>query len=224
MLTDEERSLVRRAFQEGPGVLLEENYSAQDVNAFLMREDVRAELSVLSAEFNNQEALFGRAKFVAKRQLAKLSTSAVAILAQALGGPRYVIGQDGQLVLDARGNPLLKYPEPTSNQLRAAETILERVGVEAKMAVNTTADTNLSKMFRPVDDVNVRRITHDEKLQTEQERIQSREKIRVAIEKLLSKVPDAKKRMDEVLGVTGKKASRKRHAKRVDTVSKPDAG
>jgi hypothetical protein len=202
VLTDQERSLVRRMFAQGPSVLLEEGYTADTVKGFMARDDVKAELEVLQIEFNNQEALFGRSKFASKRQLTKLSPGAVAILGQALAGPTYARSNDGAVLNDAKGNPILMQPEPTAIQLRAAETILDRIGVEGDMKVDRAQDVNLRILFHP-DTTKKVKIEQDEAL-SEEERALARERIRNAIEKIIPKLGHAKQQADAKLKLAKK--------------------
>lgn len=202
MLTDQERSLVRRAFTQGPSVLLEDGYTSESIKSFLTREDVRSELEILQIEFNNQEALFGRTKFVAKRQLTKLAPGAAAILGQALAGPVYARDNAGNVLTNATGAAILVQPEPTLNQLRAAETILDRIGVEGDMKVDRAQDVNLRVLFDPNTTKKIR-IEQDESM-SEEQRSLSRERIRNAIEALRPKLGLALAAVDKKLGLSPK--------------------
>lgn len=212
MATPEERNLIRRAFAEGPSILLEEGYTAEMIRSFMDRADVQAEIQLLQIEFNNQEAMFGRSVFLAKRNLAKLAPGAAAVLGQALSGPIYRRDKDGNVINDANGNPVMQHPGVTTVQLRAAEAIMESMGVDPKSRPDKAADANLVGAFKPpVAKVDV----DDKKLLTEDERTISRERVRNVILQLRDRLPALRKKVDETIKKKGKKVS-------TDTVSKPE--
>jgi hypothetical protein len=206
VLSYEERTLLRRSFAEGRSAFLEANYSAEMVEAFLAREDVRAEAASLQIEFNHQEALFGRATFLAKKQLAVLATSAAAILGKALAGPVYRRDAQGNIVHDANGHAVMIDPGVNAVQLRAAENILDALGVSPKQRVDRSADANLRAAIEAPRDTKIEHT--DTTLATPEERTLSRERTRNVILRLAQRLPEIKKEAER----TFKKHARGRSA------------
>lgn len=218
MLSDDERSLVRDFFSQGPASLIERGYAPSSIADFLAREDVRAEIQLLENEFRYQEPLKARSRFMVARNLNKLGPHTVAVLGQSLAGPVYLRDpKTGAVLTDKHGKPLVQQPAPTRNQLKAAEIVLERMGVKGDgVTINIGADTNLQQTFlKPQPKIeSAPKLVFDPGLKSEKERAVSRERIRNAIERLRVKLPEAKAKVDAILR-GGKKLK-----KPTDTVSK----
>ncbi len=223
-LTQEDKQLVHRAFMQGPSALLDEGMTRDQAQKFLQRTDVRGEIEVLTKEFDHQEVLFALTKFGVKRRLSRLATGAVAVLAEALVGPTYVRDTDGVIVRDTTGRPKLAMAEVRGTQMQAASEILDRLDiVGGKKVSDRSMGINVDLLLRQVEDVKVT-ITDDPGLKTEEERALARERVRVAMERLMSKIPAARARAREDLGLPApgevkkpkKKAkkARKRHGKK----------
>ncbi len=208
MLTEPERSLIARTFAQGPAVLFESGYSPEAVRGFLDRPDVQAHFLLLQREFDHHDALQARTRVMARRSLSRLSPHAVAVLGQALAGPQYVMRTlpDGTEVpaLDANGRPILARPEVLPTQLRAAEVILEALGVQCGKAkvqeVGAGADTGVSALFKSEDPEKVT-LSQDQSHTSEAQRALSRERVRNVIEVLAAKVPALHKTVNDSLSL-----------------------
>lgn len=220
MLTEAERSLISRTFAQGPAVLFESGYSPADVRAFLDRTDVQAQFLLLQREFDQHDGLQARTRVIARRSLARLSPHAVALLGQALAGPQYVMHTlpDGTQVpqLDANGRPILLRAEVTNTQLRAAEVILEALGVQCGKAkvqeVGAGADTGVASLFKADEGAQVT-VRPDPSHTSEVQRALSRERVRNVIEVLSSKVPKLHQSATESLTTSTEKPRSKRGKK-----------
>jgi hypothetical protein len=189
-LTDDERNLVHQTFMQGPSVLMEAGYVTHaQIQEFLERPDVQAEWRLLQREFDAQDAIFDRTKFGLKRQLSRLGPGAVSILAHTMAGPVYARNDNGHILTDARGHPIILSPSPTALQLTAAREVLDRVGVEGKMEVDKGADLNIEKMCQDADSEAVS-VEHDPKLLSFEERALSRERVRTVIDQIAEKLPE----------------------------------
>jgi hypothetical protein len=224
VLNEQDRLWVKLYFAHGPTALLEEGFREEDMRAFLARPEVANAVELLNQEFRYQQPLLDRAKFMVRRNLAKLGPHTVAVLGQSLVGPTYARDATGAVKLDTRGRPIMLQPAPTRTQVKAAEIVLERMGVEGDLAkINLGADTNMQQAYlKPHPRMeDAPKLVHDPSLVTEKERAVSRERIRNAIEALRSRLAGAKEKVDTALN-GGKKPRRK--APRpgpVDTMSKP---
>ena len=210
MLTEDEKSLVRKAFSQGPAALIDAGFDAESARTFLEREDVQAALHLLDREFKNQEAIYGRTRFIAKRQLARITPGAVAVLGQAVAGPLYARDNQGNILMDYKGRPILQQPEPSPVQLRAAEDILDRIGVEGKTAVDKSADVNVTDLLKDAD-AKLIDVDADPDAKSHEERALSRERMRTAMEQLRQMIPEAREALMQKLlpGKTNGKAEKK---------------
>lgn len=226
-MTDEERALVQRAFFQGPSALIDEGLSPEAVRAFMDRADVQAEYELLQREFQIHEPLSARAKFVATRNLHRMIDPASAILGMALAGPEYARDAHGNILRDGAGRPILRQAEPTRAQMAAAKMVMEGVGVgDHKVETTPAADANVSTIFSRAREVV---LENDPTQESEEERALSRERVRNAIMRLSRRLPEARERAGEALGMdldettasrrkrTGKKTASKRAAKRRTT-------
>jgi hypothetical protein len=201
VLTAEDKQLVHRAFMQGPSVLLEDGMTTAQAQDFLRRADVREEIEVLTKEFDHQEVLFALTKFGVKRRLARLAPGAAAILAEALAGPTYARDKEGAVRRDASGRPMLLTPEVRATQMQAASEILDRLDIiGGKRLTDRSMGINVDLLLRQVEEVRVT-ISDDSGLKTEEERALARERVRTAIDRLTSKLPVARERAREQLGL-----------------------
>jgi hypothetical protein len=215
ILTDEERALTRNAFHQGPAALIEAGFTPEEMGAFLRRPEVVGELNLLTKEFEEQKHLGDRAKFMARRNLSRLVNGATAVLARSLAGPRYARDNKGQILLDARGHPVLVEPETTPIQLRAAESVLDKLGVADQKGVfaDVAGDVNVTLMLQAAEET--MRLDDDPELVTDEQRALSREKVRNIIELLMPEVDDARKKALPGPKKAKKKASKKKSTKKV---------
>jgi len=226
-LTEQEKNIVRRAFSMGPAALLDDGYTWANIGDFLARPDVKAELELLQSEFNNQDALLTRSKFVAKRQLARFAQGAVAVLGQALAGPVYARDNKGNILMDAQGRPIMQSAPPHEMQYNAATQILNRLGVDTDKPADRAGDMNVQLLFKSGEASAKVQITTDPALLTSEEQALSRERVRNAFEKLAKRLPEAQAKIKAALGnpqpeeAAAKKPKKKSKAKPkpVNTVS-----
>ena len=224
MLTEDERALIRKAFSQGPAALFDAGLDPEAIHVFLERGDVQAELHMLEREFKNQEAIYGRTRFIAKRQLTRLTPGAAAILGRALAGPIYSRDDKGNVLLDVKGQPLLAQPEPSPTQMRAAENILDRMGIEGKTAVDKTTDVNVTLLLKDAEAKTIE-VSADPALETKEEQALSRERMRTAMDQLKGLLPKARETLVKKL-LPGKKnggKSKEQAAKRPTGKSKKAA-
>ena len=215
VLTAEEQNLTRRAFMHGPAALFEEGLDKTGVLEFLDREEVREHYDLLSREFRHQEVMAAANRWGLGRQLTRLGDGAVAILANAMAGPEYARDQQGHIMTDVRGHPILREAEISPVQLRAAESVLDRLGVDqGKSQREKSAGLNADILFRQMQEVQVK-IEEDPNLEKEAQQALSRERIRNVMEVMRDAVPNARARLMKELGYddgkkNGKKSSKKK--------------
>jgi hypothetical protein len=206
-LTIAEKDLVQAAFSLGPSALIESGMSAEDVKSFLERPDVKRELQILVHEYEHQDALNALTRFTARRRLARLSQRAIDVLEQSLRGPEYVRVGNG-VMLDLQGRPILRNPEPTSNQQRAATEILDRLDVKK---VEAATITNPEAMFQQ-DSARQIDVVSDPAHVTEEQRTMSREKVRKVIETLSKNMTTHLTEAQKLLSGKSRKTPRKQDA------------
>jgi hypothetical protein len=207
MLTSAERDLIARAFANGPSVLLEEGYTQDDIHKFCSRPDVAAQFALLERELDLREELEARTRHTTRRQMSRLTPGAVAIVAQALAGPQYLTYKtpDGVTAIqtDAAGKPILIRPEVSMTQVRAAEVILETLGIpfgRARNEVSQSVGSKVGLLFRPPDAEVV--VSVDDPLhENDAQRSLSRERVRTVIAVLSERVPALHQNLNENLGL-----------------------
>tara|TARA_R100001086_G_scaffold192515_1_gene109727 strand:- start:5911 stop:6693 length:783 start_codon:yes stop_codon:yes gene_type:complete len=229
MLSDSDKVLVKRAFAQGPAALYDAGLDSDQVAEFLAREDVKSYLFILERELEHAPALDVRQRYVTRRDLSRLTPGAVAVLGAALAGPQYLktLDDNGVEVIqrDGRGNPILRRDEPTSIQLRAAETILEALGIpqgKARAGADSATEVNIQVLFREGGTEAVTRVSSDPDHTTEAQRALSRERIRTVIDQLATAVPKLHENLRKQLGQPRpkappgrKKATKKKAARRI---------
>ena len=197
MLTEQERNLVHRVWSQGPAVLLEEGMTADSLKAFLGRHEVQAEFSVLDGEFNHATDLTERTKFLSRRNLARLSGGAAATLAKAMRGPQHLRNNEtGVILKDARGHPILMEASITQVQIRAAEAVLDALGVtDRKGDSNYRGDFNINVLVEHAESTAT--VEHDPDAVTPKQRAISRERVRTAMLRLEPRLPLLRERLQE---------------------------
>ncbi len=206
MVTQDERNLIRRIFSQGPSVLFDNGYDVQSAQEFLQRDDVKAELTVLTSEFSNQDALSARTRFSTRQQIAKLAPGAVAVLGSGLLGPVYRRDAKGAIELDVKGRPVLDRPEPTLKQLRSAEVVLDSLGIDPRNK-NGPVDINLNLSIGVAA---ARVLDHDPEDKVKGQQTLSRERQRTTIEALMAKFPDLKDRVLKKLELSKREVKKKK--------------
>ena len=207
MLTEAEQNLVQRIFARGPAALMEGGYTEAQAKAFLEREDVRAHILLLEREMDHAEKLEARQRRITRRSLDRLSDGAVAVLGQALAGPRYLTVEDEktkqvQVQRGANGKPIIASPEPTPIQLRAAELILESQGVQKQKGKNDAPSTDVSVEVLFKGDVDKAVEIGDDPAHTEAvQHALARERVRTVIDILAQKVPELHNNLRRNLGL-----------------------
>jgi hypothetical protein len=182
-LTNSERNIIRNAFFQGPSALSEQGFDQEETTTFLRRPEVMQEIQLLTREFEEHSAFTERTKFAARRGLSRLLNGATAVLARGLAGPQYQRDSDGNVIFDARGNPLLRDVEPTSAQLASAKEVLNQLNIAddrglAGRAIG--ADINVTLMLQAAEETV--KLQEDPSLVSEEQRALSREKVRNAID------------------------------------------
>ena len=206
VLTEEEQRLTQRAFMQGPAALFEAGFDATGVLEFLGRQNVSEYFALLTREFTHQEVMSAATKWGLTRQISRLGEGAVALLANAMIGPEYQRDNDGRIMTDVRGHPLLREAEVSPVQLRAAESVLDRIGVDGgKSQREKSAGLDADILFRQMQEVQVK-IEDDPNLEKEEQQALSRERVRSVMEIMKDAIPKARQRLLKELGYdTGKK-------------------
>lgn len=229
-LSEEEATLIKIAFFEGPSALIEAGIPEATVRTFFEREDVAYELNTLKRELDHHDALKARAKFVVRRSLHRLIDPAMAVLTMSLAGPQYHRDPKTKTVIrDSRGNFMVEQPEPTKVQVEAAKTVMQGIGLnDFRIASDPGSDNQLDLLFRKAEEA--RTVDYTILGQTEEERVLSRERVRTAISRLAPRLPAAREEFREQFQAavngggkrkakkkakkTGRKVARKRSASR----------
>ncbi len=216
-LTTDERSIIEIAFMRGPGALLEKGWNRDQIASFFERPDVKLELEALAHEFAKREDYAARLKFGLKRDLARISSGAAAILGAALAGPIYSRDNDGLVITDAKGHPVIQEAGPTRNQLVAATEILDRVGLTPEGKSGPGGErrgVEINMNFGQDERLKIE-IADDPAYTTKEERALSRERCRNVIAVLAEKLPEIKKRAEKsLMSKKQLKAERKKKKKK----------
>lgn len=218
-LSESEKRLAHAAFYQGPEVLLGEGWSREGVVAFADRKDVQEYWLLLKREFDIHEGLRARSKFAALRNLHRMIDPASAVLMQALAGPEYARDQAGHIMRDATGRPMLVHAEVTSRQLRAAQFIVDSIGVgDHKIQGDAASDPSLKLLFASTDEATIT-LEDDPLNTTEEARALSRERVRNAMYRLSPRLIEAHAKVRTGLGLsptkgTGTKRRVKKGARR----------
>jgi len=227
VLSEDEATLVKIAFFEGPSALIEAGVPPDAVRAFFERDAVRSELDLLKRELDHHDALKARAKFFVRRSLHRLIDPATAVLTMALGGPQYQRDKKtGTVLRDSRGNFMVEQPEPTKVQVDAAKTVLAGIGLnDFRIASDPGSDNQLDILFKRSEQARV--VDYTMLGQTEEERVLSRERIRTAILKISPRLPEAREEFREQFQETmrgkGKKKTKKKAAKKTTSTGRKAA-
>lgn len=200
-LTTEERRLAKAVFHQGPTVLVDEGWSWERIHRFTQDEEVLEIWTLLKREFDIHEGLRARGKFTAIRNILKMVDPASAVLAQALAGPEYARDQQGRILRDALGRPMLLQAEVTPTQVKAAEFILEGAGVrDHRIMGDPASDPSLKLLFAANADEKVA-VEDDPLATTEEARALSRERVRNALLQLTPRVVEAREVMKKATGI-----------------------
>lgn len=213
MLNDTERLLIQRAFSQGPAAFLDAGFTDAESAKFCARPDVRSFMALLERELDHKDALEVRSRYLARRALSSLSPGALAIIGQALSGPQYLTHKTADNVtaisVDANGKPILLRAEVTPTQLRAAELVMDGIGVPYTRAKNDQVagiGADVTPLFK-VGDAPATVVTDDPDHTLPSQRALSRERVRAVITVLSSRVPDMHRRLNENLGLVSATAS-----------------
>jgi len=196
-LSPEERGVVVELFSRGASVLVELGWTITQVSDFLNRPEVRTQLDLLKHEFDNQEAIQSRVQFSTKRGLARLAPTAVSTLNRAMAGPTYIRDPEGRIMQDRHGNPLTRDAGITPTQLRAAEKVMECLGIESKVRIDIRADSNLDVLMKPAEIASARIDVEDTGGLDPKEQALARERVRNLIEKLGPRAADLAKAIQQ---------------------------
>lgn len=195
-LSAAEKELTERLFAFGTVAYDEAGMDAAARAAFVANPLVREYLDRLDIEFSQQDIIQARALFVARRTLLRMLPMGLQVMVDALKGPVYERDSDGHILFDKRGNPLVVEMGPTLGQRDIAMDLLSRLGLAPKGEKLPIQPVNVNVLLNQ----NLTPITINyPKGATEQDKVISRERMRVAITKLSSKVKAGKKSMDVAL-------------------------
>jgi len=216
MLTAAERDLISRGVANGPSVFFEEGYTQEGIQKFCSRQDVAAQFTLLDREMDLREELDARTRHTTRRQMSRLTPGAVAIVAQALAGPQYLTytTPEGTTAIrtDAAGNPIVLRAEVTPTQVRAAEVILESLGIPYGRARNDTGQnigTKVGLLFN-APDTDVPVVQDDPLHENDAQRALSRERVRTVIAVLAGRIPEMHANLNVNLGLAAPKSPLKR--------------
>lgn len=214
MLNDQERSLVQRVWSQGVAPLYEEGFDADAIRVFLHRHDVQAEMQLLDQEHKHLKTIEARRRYITTRNMAKLSDGATAVIARAMAGPRYVRNPEtGQILNDANGNPIVEQAEMTPMQMRAAEAVLDALGVGDHRKGNEPVHVEALQLNVMVETTEeAPDIEYDPDAVSEDQRALSRERVRNAILQLMPGIEDMRTEVQKSMAV--KKPKRKRATKK----------
>ena len=207
VLNASERHLVHTAFGQGPTALTEAGMEAQAVSDFLQRDDVQAELRLLTKEFEHQDSIDALIKFSAKRELRGMKGIATNVIRQALIGPEYLT-LNGEVQRDEMGKPILICAEPSQGQRQTAMNVLDRLNVLPNPNATATANVDVTVLFNQNEESTVE-IKTDNTHTTEEQRSLSRERVRNIIETLGLKFNKMKKTADKQIAVEKKVKKKK---------------
>ena len=215
-LSTDERGTIETAFMRGPGALLELGWNRDQIGSFFERPDVKLEIEALTHEFAKRDAYAARLKFGLKRDLARISQGAAAILGAALAGPIYSRDKEGNVITDAKGHPVLRETGPTRGQLVAATEVLDRVGLVPEGKSGPGGDRgNIEVNLNFGQDERLKiTIADDPAHTTKEERALSRERCRNAIAVLAKRLPDIRARAEKSLSPKKRPKGRKKKAKK----------
>jgi hypothetical protein len=192
---DQEADLARLAFMRGPAALLDAGYTAEAIQDFIARPAVRDLMAALASEYKNEEILFGRARFMAKRDMLPAIPDAVRVLRAAIVGPTYARDPQGGIVRDSRGRPVI-LNAIDDQQLVAANQLLDRVGVGDKKSVSSQ-DVNVNVLFTGASEARDMVAKSGENM-THEQRVISRERMRAVVEALAPHLMALRERIREV--------------------------
>lgn len=176
VLTSDETELVRLCFMRGPSALFETGYTTDEAMAFLRRPEVRARLDLLNQEYLHREESEIRTRFMVRRRLSERAIDAANMLSDALDGPVYERCGENLYRLSAAA--------PTETQVAVAQDILDRLGCRTFDRTQPIVDGGqLSVLLsQAAEQATVQLVEEEGK--TPVERALSRERVRVAMEKL----------------------------------------
>lgn len=198
MLTEAERKLLQTAWSAGPSVLLNAGYTAEQIRLFFERDDVQSDLVAMDREFKHAADFDARTRYTTRKQLSQLSPGAVGLLAKAMRGPLYVVDEQGNVMRDARGFPIIREAELTPAQLRAAQIVVDAVGGSDQKASDYRGDLQINVLLSTGQRVVT--LDHGDKDMTPEQKAISRERIRNAIDRLLPRMPAAQANVQKALG------------------------
>lgn len=215
-LSTDERNNIELAFMRGPGALLELGWNRDQIESFFERSDVKFEIEALTHEFAKREDYAARLKFGLKRDLARVSQGAAAMLGAALAGPLYSRDKNGLVITDAKGHPVIRETGPTRTQIVAATEILDRVGVTSEGKGGPGGERRGVEVNLNFGQDARAKITIDDdpKHTTKEERALSRERCRNVIAVLSKKLPDIKERAEKSLLPKKRPKARKKKKKK----------
>jgi len=195
-LTIADRKAIELVFMRGPSGLLEEGWTTDEIAEFLQKDEVRQCLEAMLVACSGQETASARVRYGLRRGMTRLAPEALDVFRKALAGPKYLRNKQGKIMIGLHG-PLVEEPQPTSNQLRAALELLDRLGlppesrdVHRERAPHTL---NVNVITGAQDKKTIAEVLSDEG--THEERVLSRERVRGVIDALTKKLPNLRAKL-----------------------------
>lgn len=191
-MKNQDKELVERAFAGGPAVLIDAGMTPAQIAEFLGRTDVVQYMQALASEMEKHEGLMTRARFMARRMLARHVTDAVGVIRAALRGPLYMRNPDGSIMFDKfLQMPKIREMAPTTNQQQAAQDLLDRIGVAPKQDLDNNAALSVNILFDSAAAKD--KLAIGPQNMTEEQKAQWREQIRDVMDTITAKLVDKKK-------------------------------
>jgi hypothetical protein len=198
MLTRREKERVRMLFVRGPTHRTDGFPSVKEADKFWRRVEVRNELARLVLEFNEQEGMMDRVRFINRRGLSLLSERSLRVLQRALHGPRYAHTPEGHVVMDVMNRPVVAEAGPTAGQVQVAQDVLDRLGVVKDADSRGGTEVNLNVLLSR-GQAELPNISYATGAIKEDQKAASREKMRWAIQKLLPVLGPAHKEIEVLM-------------------------
>ena len=201
---------AEQAFVAGPAALVRSGMTPEQIAEFFQRPSVVHYFTVLTEEMKRADGGLARSRFIAMRQLQLLSDKAVQTLADGLEGMVYENDKQGkiktQTVKKKDGQekeiPVIASFGPAELQVDIARDILDRLGATLKDGTDKFSglQVNINAIPAPVT-------LEYEPDASEEQKVLSREKVRLAMERLKERIP---RMLEDIANSKGGKKKRKK--------------
>jgi hypothetical protein len=188
VLTDQDRDLIDRCFMIGPAALADYGFTAEAAREFLSRAPVAARLLLLESELRVKDAGDVRLRFMVSRALARRAPDAVRVIEAALDGNIFERDEDGTVLRNARGYPILRNAAPSDEQFEAAREVLNRLGCVPDREAFGADPTAVAALLSKAAEDAVVELVEAPDAKTPIERAQSRDRMRSLMDRLADKL------------------------------------